>query len=405
MSRQSLAIAAILLGAFLRFYRIDAQSFWNDEGNSARIAERSVQLIIEGATGDIHPPGYYLLLAAWRAAAGHSEFALRGLSALAGIVLVALVYRLGQRYFDEPAALCAAFFAAVHPALIYYSQEARMYEWAALWGAAAFLAIDKRRLEIGDWRFAIILAAGLYTHYSFAFIVIALNLLFLARITQLAITNNPSSNLHSLLLNLFLPQLFALLLFSPWLPIALRQITSWPAAREYLPPLDSLIGVTRWMTVGATIDAAAATPAILGVIMLLLLGLRRRGQILAPLIWLLAPSVATVALGLFSATFAKFLIVGVPALCLIIGNGAAGIFAREAGEPVSLTRGLSHGSTRHRAVAVPSLAGALLVGITAAASLSNLYFNPTYARADYRGIVRYLDSIAKPGDAILLNAP
>ncbi|MBN1316048.1 MAG: hypothetical protein JXA42_11285, partial [Anaerolineales bacterium] len=47
----------ILLAAFaLRIYRLDAQSFWNDEGNSARIAERSVQLILEGSAADIHPP-------------------------------------------------------------------------------------------------------------------------------------------------------------------------------------------------------------------------------------------------------------------------------------------------------------------------------------------------------------
>ena len=32
----------------LRFYRLEAQSFWYDEGNSARIAERSLRLIIEG---------------------------------------------------------------------------------------------------------------------------------------------------------------------------------------------------------------------------------------------------------------------------------------------------------------------------------------------------------------------
>jgi hypothetical protein len=48
-------------------------------------------------------------------------------------------------------------------------------------------------------------------------------------------------------------------------------------------------------------------------------------------------------------------------------------------------------------------AGLTLVSILVA--LNNLYFNPAYARADYRGIARQLDEIAKPGDAILLNAP
>ena len=130
MPRRLPLLSILILAAFLRFYRIEAQSFWNDEGNSARLAERTANLIISGAAGDIHPPGYYLLLAGWRLIVGQSEFALRGLSAFAGILLVAFVYRLGYQYFSGPAAesaaIGAAFFAAIHPALIYYSQEARM---------------------------------------------------------------------------------------------------------------------------------------------------------------------------------------------------------------------------------------------------------------------------------------
>ena len=67
---QLILVAILLLATALRFYRIDAQSFWNDEGNSARIAERSVDLIIAGAAGDIHPPLYYLALQAWRSVFG-----------------------------------------------------------------------------------------------------------------------------------------------------------------------------------------------------------------------------------------------------------------------------------------------------------------------------------------------
>ena len=82
----------LLLAGGLRFYRIDAQSFWNDEGNSARLAERSVDLILEGAEGDIHPPGYYVALHYWRALLGQSETALRGLSAACGVLLVGLTF-------------------------------------------------------------------------------------------------------------------------------------------------------------------------------------------------------------------------------------------------------------------------------------------------------------------------
>ena len=98
-----LLLAILLLAAALRFYRLDVQSFWNDEGNSARIAERSLDLILEGAEGDIHPPGYYLLLHYWRELCGQTEFALRAFSVGAGLALVAFSAIGPQEEADWPA--------------------------------------------------------------------------------------------------------------------------------------------------------------------------------------------------------------------------------------------------------------------------------------------------------------
>ena len=67
----------ILLAFGARVHRLDAQSLWNDEGNSLRLAQRSAADLIESAGHDIHPPGYYLTLKAWIAVAGESEFSLR----------------------------------------------------------------------------------------------------------------------------------------------------------------------------------------------------------------------------------------------------------------------------------------------------------------------------------------
>src|SRR5450759_2521821 len=85
--RASLLLIVIIAVAF-RVYKLDAQSFWYDEGNSARIAERSLQLIIAGAAGDIHPPLYYMVLHYWRALFGESEAALRSFSVACGALLV-----------------------------------------------------------------------------------------------------------------------------------------------------------------------------------------------------------------------------------------------------------------------------------------------------------------------------
>src|SRR5512143_565563 len=93
----------LALAVVLRFYLLDGQSFWNDEGNSARIAERSLQLIAEGAAGDIHPPLYYFLLHFWRGAFGSSEFALRSLSAALGVLLAGLAFLIGRKAFGAGA--------------------------------------------------------------------------------------------------------------------------------------------------------------------------------------------------------------------------------------------------------------------------------------------------------------
>ena len=91
------AVLILLLATGLRFHRLDAQSFWNDEGNSARLSERAIPAILEGTASDIHPPLYYLLLHGWRALLGDSEFALRALSAFAGVLTVATVAALAKR--------------------------------------------------------------------------------------------------------------------------------------------------------------------------------------------------------------------------------------------------------------------------------------------------------------------
>ena len=120
-------LGILVLAALLRFYKIDAQSLWYDEGNSARIAERSLQLIVEGAAGAIHPPLYYIVLKYWRALFGEGEAALRSFSALCGVLTVWFAYLIGRDLFRRRVGLIAAFLLAVAPFAVYYGQEARMY--------------------------------------------------------------------------------------------------------------------------------------------------------------------------------------------------------------------------------------------------------------------------------------
>ena len=58
-------VAVAVLAAALRFFRIDAQSLWYDEGISAFQLTRTFSEILRAAALDTHPPLYYWTLKAW----------------------------------------------------------------------------------------------------------------------------------------------------------------------------------------------------------------------------------------------------------------------------------------------------------------------------------------------------
>jgi hypothetical protein len=407
------------LAAALRFYRLDAQSFWHDEGNSVRIAERSIKLILEGAAGDIHPPLYYLALHFWRSLVGQSEFALRAFSVVVGVGLVGLTFALGLRFFSRPAALIAALLAAVNPFQVYYSQEARSYIWVAFLVAAAIYCghrfLDARgggARSKTPWAVGYTLAvtAGLYTHYIFPLALIAINLIALFQLLPAIRDAGARSRALNSLGSWLLLHLIAALFYLPWLPIAIRQLVGWPSAPGQVALWPALIDTFRLLSLGITVQTADVGFSLLGFGFILLLGLipgipgRRPGVLdfVLTLLWLVVPVALVFAFNLYKDAFLKFMLVVSPAFCLLLGRG--------------LVRGLmldsrTSSSSQSPPLAVPRspvlLPTALGLGLMISfsyESLVNLYFDPNYARADYRGMARAIESVARPGDGVILNA-
>jgi hypothetical protein len=110
------------------------------------------------------------------------------------------------------------------------------------------------------------------------------------------------------------------------------------------------------------------------------------------LLYLGLPVALTVAL--FKPAYLKFLLVASPALCLLL---ALGLLGGRAGRDIPWVKRSGAGL-----VAVP---GVVLVVAAAWGPLSTYYTDPTVARDDYRGMARYLEAVAGPEDAIILNAP
>jgi hypothetical protein len=156
-----------VVAAALRLPTLGSQSLWLDEVLTARLAESSLgDLLHRVAEQEANPPLFYLFEWGWTRLAGTSEFALRLPSALCGIALVPVAWAIGRRLGGQRAATALAALVAVHPLLVYYSQEARGYAAVALACAAGFLYfLDTLEGKAGGVRWALASAVALGCHY------------------------------------------------------------------------------------------------------------------------------------------------------------------------------------------------------------------------------------------------
>ncbi|MDH5478300.1 MAG: hypothetical protein OEY50_08205, partial [Nitrospinota bacterium] len=75
----------VLVGTAVRFWLIDKESLWFDEGLSVWFSQRPLpELWGQVPAYETHPPFYYTLLKGWTILFGTSEASLRSLSAVAG---------------------------------------------------------------------------------------------------------------------------------------------------------------------------------------------------------------------------------------------------------------------------------------------------------------------------------
>jgi hypothetical protein len=364
-------VGAAALAAALRWFRIDAQSLWYDEGISAFQLTRSFADILSAAALDTHPPLYYWTLKAWAGSIGASEVGLRSLSAAWGVAAVALTWLIGRRLFGALVGTLAALLLAVAPLAVYYSQEVRMYTQVTALGLLAVYAYSARTY----WLYAVAGLAVLYTQYLGVALLVALNVH--------ALIWWRSRSIRDWLMWLGANAVMALA-FLPWLPTVLAQQTRALNTSPRTPQglaVDTLTaysgGIVRgdlFLAVGALFVALA----IVGVV----LSREPRSSSLCLLVWL-APLALVVALGIRSGLFElRYLLVSLPGLILLTALGIVRIARR------------------------PLLAGGLglAAALPAVVALQQQYFDPALARDDYRGLSAAIERDARPTDAVILSA-
>ncbi|OQA44224.1 MAG: hypothetical protein BWY52_01675 [Chloroflexi bacterium ADurb.Bin325] len=431
-----LLLLILAVAAGLRFYGLDGQSLWADEGNSVALAARPFAQIARDAANDIHPPLYYFLLRIWTLTFGMTEVALRSFSALLGVLLVLATAELGRRIFGRTTGLTAGILAAAAPFQVYYSQETRMYILLALEAVFALLlfwwwvsqedrrlpedvaAVPRLRwLPFSGQMTILVWAAGLYTHYAFPLVIALVSGLY--GLWLIASRRRGAVGRRALRWALLLA--VAVGLYAPWLPDALRQLTTWPAvetavsAGQQLSGLFgmlafgpvSLHGVAGWMWLVVLLAAIGALPWPLA---------NRRGQagtpridwlrFLLPPLWALAPVAMIVVLGLYRDAYLKFLLIASPAFALLLARGVIGPTAwlQPRSEPADGALAPARW-LRGALCTLWVLVSLALAGAVSGATLARYYTDPATARDDYRGVVHFIDATAQPTDAILLTAP
>lgn len=274
-----LLIIILAIGSILRLYNITAASLWHDEAFSALLIRYPFSEMIDRIILDVHPPLYYILLRLWDILLGDSLLSLRLFSAFFSILTIYFTYLFVKIAFrNENLSLISAAFIAINPFQIQYATEARMYtlgtflimfsSWAlvralesqsyavqeTLKNACSSSLTNpddnrspfKRKLSalsamVGKYKWWIVYGISavmaIYTHYYLIFSVAAQALF----IILLALKNHglklkeliKSENIKGAIF----AYVITFLLFLPWLPILLKQL-SQVEANYWIPAMD-----------------------------------------------------------------------------------------------------------------------------------------------------------------------
>jgi uncharacterized membrane protein len=242
-----LTAAAVLSAVVLRWFHLEAQSLYADEGQTIFAASLSPAGIVRFTHGIDHPPLYFLLLHYWIAVFGNTVFALRALSALFGTLSLPVFYLLAKRVLKDSMAVAVAMWLFAFSMMqVWYSQEARSYELAsffALVGIYGLVVFLEKRSAASFAAVVLSTTAMLYLHNMMLFYVIALNVVWLIYPSERAWRTER-------LKDLLVADVVAGVLYLPWLPRLLNQANT-DVVQNYFwsprPTIGTLLRTLRFI--------------------------------------------------------------------------------------------------------------------------------------------------------------
>lgn len=391
----------------LRVYRLGDKSVWWDEGLAAWTARDTLAATAHWTAHDVHPPLYFWLLHFWRLASGDSEFGLRLISVLIGVMTVAAAYLLGKIVGGRLVGLLSALLMTISRFDIIWSQEMRMYALSALLGGLALWAAIRvwNHGRFRDWlAYILFMAAGLYTLYLSVSVLVVVNLIWLFWVLPQAARRGREFWRWSA------GQAAVLALFAPWLAYALPRIPTWSSATP-VSPLDYVKIYWTMLTVGIPLNVAQYARWTLPVLAIFVVGTavlfwqgRRQAQgrnVLLFVIGLLFPAAIVYAVSIPKETFfyappvaPRYLIIFLAAYTALLAWAIVEL-ASVIGKRFSVGR-------------LKNLVGGLIgVGLTAVVLYTawiglGRYHAGRILGDDYQSLALTIDAYKRPSDAVVL---
>lgn len=431
------ALAVTALAFFLRVYRLGDKNVWWDEGWTVWMAQHDFAWIALRTASDEHPPLHYWLMNVWQMVFGADVFTGRFLSLAFGVLLIALVYRIGKEMGGARLGVLAALFLSFARFNVWWAQDIKNYTlsayfaWASVWFTWKLIengSSNSRRTWLYVFGYALAAALSLYSHYLGALIVLASNV-FVGMV--LLVRWRRGEPFVPLLLRWIAAQIAALVLFVPWLIVYLQNGATWSAAPAFDFGLFLQLAATV-LTLGVTTFIENYTWIVLG---LLLIAASSIGWLVpesrfAPVI----PPTPEIKRGLAElrtsvvasraeanprslawATVYMLLIALVPpALIYILSLTPAAIFAPKIqarylmmltpAVAMLLALGVLFIGSTFRARAAQLVTAALVLVILAAQIFTLTdYFRDRYLRDEYQTVAQMINNFGFAQDALVLN--
>lgn len=396
-----LILLLILLAFALRVYQLEAKSIWFDESHSLNRASLDLLSIASGKQiwGDrvvqdtTHVPFYFFLLHFLIKLAGDSDFTLRFLSVLCGVLTVPLIYFMGKKLCHARVGLWAALPATFSPFYLWYSQEARMYTLLVFLGLLSVYCLLRAISEDkAGWYavYALTATAMLYTSL-FSFGLFA----FEGLLGLLAAWKRRRWSILAVFVIISLASLPGLWPRLVWLGperVQLKDYNYWPGI---------LFDILNSLNFGLSLDPTGLLLPNLALLVIFIIGLlslavgqvgnlsrrttrprRRWDSSLFLLGYISIPIISLYLVSLRQPIYrgSRYLMIISPAYYLGLAAGLVAIKRRT--RPIFL-------------LCLSLILGGMLL------SDYNYFFSPDYHKEDYRSVARYVEDHSQVGDVII----